>query len=265
MDKTVKMLAERNSGESSMRMQSTMKSVNDLALLLNESLEDMQQQMKQQAQGKAGKGKCKKPGKGQGSNPDSKGRPISDMRKLQEQLNRQLQELKDALEKGQKPGEKPGEKPGSKPGQKGQAGMGLPGSSEQFAKMAAQQEALRRQIEQMMEKLKKNGKNPGGDIQNLMEQTEKELVNKQISNETMRRQQEILSRLLESEKAEKEREQDEQRKSTESKNQKLSNPDLFLEYKRLKEKEMELLNTVPPSLTPFYREKVNNYFNQLDK
>jgi hypothetical protein len=81
----------------------------------------------------------------------------------------------------------------------------------------------------------------------------------------MRRQQQILSRLLESEKAEQEREQDEQRKSNEAKLQNLSNPAQFLEYKRLKEKEMELLNTVPPSLSPYYKEKVNNYFNSLNK
>jgi len=34
----------------------------------------------------------------------------------------------------------------------------MPGSSEQFAKMAAQQEALRRQMQSMMDKLKNKGK-----------------------------------------------------------------------------------------------------------
>ena len=120
-------------------------------------------------------------------------------------------------------------------------------------------------MQSMMEKLKSKGKNPGGDLANLMEETEKELVNKQLTNSTLKRQQEILSRLLESEKAEKEREQDEQRKSNEAKNENLSNPGQFLEYKRLKEKEMELLNTVPPTLTPYYKEKVNQYFNNLNK
>lgn len=270
MDKTVKSLAERNTGEGTMRMQSTMTSVNNLALLLNEALEQMQQQMKKQMESKSKKaGKCKKPGSGSGKNPSSQGQPASSMRKLQEQLNQQLQQMKDALEKGQKPGDKPGDKKGQKPGsglgQNGQSGLNMPGSSEQFAKMAAQQEALRRQMQSLMDKLKNKGKNPGGDIANMMEETEKELVNKQITNQTMKRQQEILSRLLESEKAEREREQDEQRKSNEAKNQNLSNPGEFLEYKRLKEKEMELLNTVPPSLTPYYKEKVNNYFNSLSK
>ncbi len=277
MEKTVKALAERNTGEGSMRMQSTMTSVNNLALLLNESLEQMQKQMKakKSQKPKKGKGKCKKPGKGEGQSPSDKP-SIQSMKKLQEKLNEQLKQLKEAMEKGQKPGNKPGDKPGQKPGEKpgGQGGMGkqgqnglnmMPGTSEQFAKMAAQQEALRRQMQQLMDKIKNKGSNPGGNLADLMEQTEKDLVNKQLTNETMKRQQDILSKLLESEKAEREREQDEQRKSNEAKNQNLSNPTQFLEYKRLKEKEMELLNTVPPSLTPYYKEKVNNYFNSVNK
>src|SRR4029077_5782749 len=136
---------------------------------------------------------------------------------------------------------------------------------EQLAKMAAQQEALRRQIQDMMSKMKNKGSNPGGDIADMMEQTEKDIVNKSLTNETMKRQQNILTRLLESEKAEREREQDEQRKSNEAKNVNLGNPEEFLEYKRLKEREMELLNTVPPNLTPYFKEKVNIYFNSLNK
>jgi hypothetical protein len=269
MDKTIRNLADRNTGESSMRMQSTMKSVNDLAVLLNESLEQMQKQMQQKKESKAKKsGKCKKPGQGSGQSPSNKGKPVANMRQMQEQLNRQLKELKEALEKGNKPGNKPGEKEGKKPGSIGQNGSGLPsmkGGSEQFARMAAQQEALRRQMEQLMQGMKNKGREPGGSqTAELMEQTERDLVNKRITNETMKRQEEILTRLLESEKAEREREQDEQRKSNEAKSEIRSNPEQFLEYKRLKEKEMELLITVPPSLTPFYREKVNHYFNQLN-
>jgi hypothetical protein len=269
MEKTVKHLAERNPDQSKMRMQMAMKSVNDLAALLHESLEQMQNQMKQQMQAKNG-GKCKKPGKKPGNSPGKTGNSVQSMRQMQERLNQQLKDLKEALEKGQKPGEKPGEKKGQKPGEgktgnEGKTGMQMPGNSEQFAKLAAQQKALRLQMEQMMDKLKNKGKNPGGEMSNLMEETEKDLVNKQLNSETMRRQQEILTRLLESEKAEKEREQDEQRKSNEGKVENLRNPERFLEYKRIKEKEMELLQTLPPSLTPYYKDKVNQYFNNLSK
>ncbi|HRH10619.1 MAG TPA: DUF4175 domain-containing protein [Bacteroidia bacterium] len=273
MDKTVRSLADRNTSEAGMRMQSTMTSVNNLALLLNEALDQMKEQMKSQPKpGMPGKGKCKKPGSGSGKSPSNKP-SIPNMRQLQQQLNEQLKQLKDAMDKGQKPGNKPGEKPGDKPGQKpGQGKMGqngmpngmMPGNSEQLAKMAAQQEAIRRQIADLMSKMKNKGGNPGGEMMDMMEQTEKDIVNRQISNETMKRQQDILTKLLESEKAEREREQDEQRKSNEAKNENLSNPAQFLEYKRMKEKELELLNTVPPGLTPFYKEKVNNYFNSVN-
>ncbi len=285
MGKAVSELAERMQANAQMRMQYSMTSINNLALLLNESLENMQKQAKEsKKEGKPGKGSCKKPGKGQ--KPSSKpgeGKPsMQSMKQMQQKLNEQLAELKKQLEQGQKPGgQKPGQKPGGqKPG--GQGGMGqqgqggekpgmLPGQqgqgmSEQLAKMAAQQEALRRQMQQMMDKIKKEGgSNPGGNLTDLMEQTERDIVNRQITQETMKRQQDIITKLLESEKAEREREQDEQRKSNEAKNQNLSNPTQFLEYKRLKEKELELLNTVSPSLTPYYKQKVNEYFNSVNK
>ncbi len=286
MGKAVGELAERMQSNAQMRMQYSMTSINNLALLLNESLEQMQKQAKESKESKPGNGKCKKPGKGQ--KPSSSSKPgskpsMANMKQMQQQLNKQLEELKKALEQGQKPGgQKPGNKPGEKPGgQKpgGQSGMGqqggqngmMPGMqgqgmSEQLAKMAAQQEALRRQMQQMMDKIKKEGgSNPGGNIAEMMEQTEKDIVNRQISQETMKRQQDIITKLLESEKAEREREQDEKRKSNEAKNEILSNPTQFLEYKRLKEKELELLNTVSPSLTPYYKQKVNEYFNSVNK
>jgi len=273
MKKTVSSLADRIPTEASMRMQSSMTSINNLALLLNEELEKMQaaQKEKNKMKGQAS-GKCKKPKKpGEGQVPKS-GQPS--MSQMQKQLNEQLKQLKEQLAKGQKPGEKPGQKPGEKPGQKPGMGMPgqqgqmpnmMPGTSEQLAKMAAQQEALRRQMMQMMEQMKNKGQNPGGNLADMMEQTEKDIVNKAITQETMKRQEDILTKLLESEKAEREREQDEKRKSNEAKSEILSNPSQFLEYKRMKEKELELLNTVPPSLTPFYKEKVNNYFNSVSK
>lgn len=281
MGKAVSELAERMQANAQMRMQYSMTSINNLALLLNESLEQMQQQAKEQ-QGKPGSGNCKKPGKGSKPSSSSGQKPsMQSMKQMQEQLNKQLEQLKKQLEQqgnkpnGQKPGDKPGQKPGGqKPGRQngmGQQGQGegmMPGQnmSEQLAKMAAQQEALRRQMQQMLDKIKKDGgSNPGGNITDLMEQTERDIVNKQITQETMKRQQDILTKLLESEKAEREREQDEQRKSNEAKNQNLSNPTQFLEYKRLRERELELLNTVSPSLTPYYKQKVNEYFNRVNQ
>jgi hypothetical protein len=118
----------------------------------------------------------------------------------------------------------------------------------------------------MGDQINKDGKGAGGmgKLADKMEETETDLVNKILSQETIKRQEEILTRLLESEKADKERELDEKRQSNEAKSENKRNQNQFLEYNRLKQKETELLKTVPPSLSPFYKEKVNLYFNNIE-
>jgi hypothetical protein len=179
---------------------------------------------------------------------------MATMRKMQQQLNQQMKELMDGMKS-------PG---GKKAGQGSQM-------SQELAKLAAQQAALRQMIQDAANQMMKDGKDgkngSSGQLQKLadqMDKTETDLVNKRLTEETMKRQQEILTRLLESEKAEKEREQDQKRKSEEAKNEYFSNPKQFFEYNTLKQKEAELLRTVPPALNPFYKSKVNEYFNQVN-
>jgi hypothetical protein len=234
--------------EAMSRQQFAMTSINNLALMLNEALNQMQADSKKKSD-KSGSGSCNKPG-GTGKKPSA-----ASLRQMQEQLNKQIQKLKEGMEKG---GNKPGNKQGS---------QGMGGISQELAKMAAQQEAIRKELSKMADQLNKDGKNGSGigKLAEKMEETETDLVNKLLTNETMKRQQEILTRLLESEKAEKEREMDEKRQSNEAKNENLSNPNEFLEYNRLKQKETELLKTVPPSLNSFYKTKVNQYFNNFEE
>ncbi|MCX6269755.1 MAG: hypothetical protein NTU44_00775 [Bacteroidetes bacterium] len=139
--------------------------------------------------------------------------------------------------------------------------------SEQLARMAAQQEAIRKQLQQLRDELAKEGKGNAGNMTKTiqdMEQTETDLVNKMITNQTLMRQKEILTRLLESEKAMREREKEERRESTEAKNQLYSNPKNFFEYNKIKSRETELLKTVPPTLKPFYKNKVSAYFYNFE-
>jgi hypothetical protein len=249
MGKAISSMSQRLTPEAASRQQQALTSVNNLALLLSESIEQMQQAMAQAS----GSGACKKPGKGKKPSAGS-------MRSLQEQLNKQMEQMKKGMEKGgQEKGPKPG---GSKPGQGGMGGM-----SKEMAKMAAQQEALRQMVREYENELKKQngGKGSGGDMDDLsrkMEQTETDIVNKQITRETMMRQQEILTKLLEAETAEREREQEERRESREAKDEDHSNPEIYLEYKRRKNNETELLRTVPANLNPFYRTKVDEYFKK---
>lgn len=247
---TVSIDGRNHQQEALNRQQLAMTSINNLALMLNEALQQMQAAAKKQ--GQPGSGSCKKPG-GTGNKPS-----MANMRQMQEQLNKQIQKLKENMEKN---GNKPGQKPGDKPGMMGQ------GMSQELAKLAAQQEAIRKEIQKMADQINKDGKGGGniGKLAEKMEETETDLVNKMLSQETIKRQQEILTRMLESEKAEKEREMDEQRQSNEAKNEIFSNPNAFLEYNLLKQKETELLKTVPPSLNPFFKVKVNQYFNTFGK
>jgi hypothetical protein len=246
MDKAISHLAERQTPQASSRQQYSMTAANNLALLLSEALKQMQQQ---QAQQKAGQGSCSKPG--------SSGKPkpsAAEMKKMQDQINQQIQKLKEQMGKEGKEGKEQGKKPG------GNSGM-----SESLAKLAAQQAALRQQLQKMANEMgnDKAGKQALDKIAQQMEQTETDLVNKRITPETLKRQQEIMTRLLEAENAEREREMDEKRESKDGKNLNFSNPADFFEYKRLKEKEAELLKTVPPSLNPFYKNKVTEYFNNI--
>ena len=243
LDKAIVQLADRNASDAIVNQQLVMTSANNLALILDESIQQMQNAMMQQ---KFGQGSCNKPG---GMSP----KPGQGMKALQMQLSKQLQEMKKQLEKGNQPG-KTGET-----GKKGEA-MG-------FGKMAAEQSDIKEKLRQLSQQLKNQGNGGLGgldDLQKEAEKLEKELFNKNITRESIIRQQEILTRLLEAEKSMQEREFDDKRESQKGKNTNKRNPNDFLEYKSNKESQEELLKIVPPSLNIFYKNKVNEYFNTLD-
>ena len=188
---------------------------------------------------------CNNPGQGKPS--------VKSLRQMQEQLNKQIDAMKKGMEQGKQTGNK------------NNNGKSM---SEQLARLAAQQSAIREQLRQMTNDLKNSrGQNAGNlsKIQEQMNQTETDLVNKRINLETIKRQQEILTKLLESEKADQQREMDEKRESHEQKTEILSNPKDFFKYNRLKENEVELIKTVPPDLNSFYKIKVNEYFYKFVK
>lgn len=256
MDKTLGFMQERQTAMAASRQQYVMTSINNLALLFDEAL----QQMQKQAQQKPGEGSCDKPG---GNGKPKPG--MGSIKKMQQQLQKQMEDMKKAMEQGKKPGgKKPGDKPGSKPGNKGQGGMmpGGKGQSESLAKMAAQQAKIRRELN----KLKgENGYKGLDGVSKMMEENETDIVNKRITQQTINRQQEILTRLLESDKAQREREQDEKRESKEGKDNEKGNPELFFEYNQEKAQEVELIKTTPPSLSIFYKKKVTQYFQNINQ
>jgi len=233
IDESLGSLRDRNKAQSIGKQQFAMTSMNNLALLLDDVLQNMQQMMAD-AMGnpKAGQKKGQK--------------NIPGVSELQQQLNRKIEELKRSGNPGRE-------------------------MAEELAKMAAQQEMIRQLLEEMQRKLNQlndeKGEDGGGnnisDVLRKMEQTELDLVNKQLTDQMIRRQREILTRLLESEKALRERELDDEREGERANDYDKIFPTAMDEYLKAKEIEIELLKTIPPKLNPYYKKEVNDYFRRL--
>lgn len=237
--------------------QLAMTSYNNLALMLNESLQQMQKQMQAQSESS---GSCSSPGSGK-----PKPGAGESMGNMKEQIKKQLEQMK----KGSNPGGKDpgnsegGDVPSNKPGSQGSFGLG----NKEVAKMAAEQSAIRQKLEELKKELNKEGKGEGNQLDPLLkelEQQEKDLVNKRFSPEMIRRQQDILTRLLESEKALRERGLEEKRESKDGKNQINSNLIRFDEYNKEKLKQVELLRTIDPVYNKYYKDKASQFFNGVN-
>jgi hypothetical protein len=240
MDESLNQIRQRNVGRATNSQQLAMTSMNNLALMLNDALQQMQQeqregQQSQQSGGKPG-GKKKKKGSAAGE---------GQMGKMQQQLNQQIQQLQ----------------------QSGKTGRAL---SEDLAKLAAQQQMLREALKEL-DKLQQgskegkgqNGAGGTGELKKLMEQTETDLVNKRLTEQTILRQRQIMTRLLEVEKSARERDQDDKREAQTAQNRPPVFPPAFEKYKQQKNRQTELLRTVPPALTPYYQREVSEYFQKM--
>lgn len=230
-------------GTAANKQQKSMMSMNNLALMLAESLDQMEMQMDGMS------GSCSKPGKSK----KSKGKPqdMKNMKDLQEQLGRQLKEMQQKMQQMQKDGQP------------------MPQMSEELARMAAQQEMIREGMQQMLDEMKKNGQLGDDGINQIMkdmEKLEEDLVNKRVTNQTMKRHKDIMSRMLKAEKAQEEREKEEKRKSNEYKGEQKGHDVDELRYEESVKRQQDFLRTNPIEYQQFYREKINEYFlNNNDK
>lgn len=238
IEKAIESLGERRTADAGQNQQFAMTSMNNLALMLNEALEQLQQAQQNAKPG--GKGKKKQ--------------SLSQLSKMQEQLNKNMQKAREEMQKQGQP-------------LNGQQGKSRQEMSSQLAKMAREQQMIRQAMQEINRLENKDGRNGLGNLEKLMkemEQTETDLVNKRIQQETLNRQQEILSKLLEAESADREREQDQQRESQEGIKPPPVNALIMQEFKKIKQKEIDLLKTVPASLNSFYKIKVGDYFKYLN-
>lgn len=237
LKKSLEQLEDRNKTISSDHQQRTMTYLNDLALMLSEVMSQMQQQM---ANKMPGDQMCNKPG-GKGAGKSSR-MPIDKITQGQQDLNGEMQKMSEKMKNGDK----------------------TPMSKE-FAQMAAKQAALRKALNDLSQEKKEQGKGvPELDnISDEMNKIEIDLVNKRLNNETLKRQQDITTRLLEAEKSDRQRDQDEKRIAETAKEQKRSMPPALEQYIRQREAEIEQYKSVSPDLKPYYKFLVEEYYQSL--
>jgi len=232
MDESVKYIRERRLNVATAKEQFAMTSMNNLALMLSDVFKQMQQQMSQMSASGSGKGKKK----GKNQNPG--------MGEMQKQLNERMRQLSQ------------------------QSGKGSRGMSEELSRLATEQAMIRKMLKEFQDAQKgtETGKKLNGELQELMnkmDETETDLVNKRVSQNTIKRQQDVLTRLLESEKAMKEQEEDMQRKAETAKTVFRKPPPQYEQLVKDKQKQVELLRSVPPDFSPFYKKEVDSYLKKL--
>ena len=236
-------ILELRFGNATHKQQNAMMSMNNLALMLAESLNEMDSQMDGQSSSS-----CSKPGKSKGN--QGKPKTMKNMQDLQNQLGEQLKKMQQQMQQQQKDGT---------PNQQ---------MSEELARMAAQQELIREGMQQMLEEMKKNGVLGDDGINQIikdMEKLEEDIVNKRITNQTIRRNKDIMSRMLKAENAQQEREKEEKRKSDEYKGPEKGHNIDELRYEESIKKQQDFLRTNPIEYQPFYKQKINEYFMNKDR
>jgi hypothetical protein len=186
-----------------------------------------------------------------------------------------MKQLMDKMGKKGKEGEgKEGEgkgKDGKKPGQSGNGGGNggqgeqSTGESEQMARIAAQQSALRKQLNDINNELRKDGKsNPNlTKIQQEMDRNETDIVNKRLTNDILNRQSEIMSRLLEAKEAMRQQEQGEQRESNSAKEINKEIPQQLKDILKSKQSVIDYYKTIPGELKPQYKKMVEDYYQLI--
>lgn len=241
MGKTLKSLEDRNVGNAKMQQQYIMTSANNLDLLLSEVLQAMQNQ---QAQQMPGNKSCSKPGQGKPS--------LQQARSQQEGLKSQLEQMIKQMKDGQ-----------GKDGQK----FDKNAMNKRLTQMLAQQEMFN----QMMNNIK-NGSSLTpemtkklNEISQLNEQNQRDLINKNITPQLVKRQDQILTRLLEAENSDYQREVDKKRESKEIKDDNFRNLLRNFKYNRENSLFEELLNTSNLELQKYYLNKYKEYLIKLNE
>lgn len=210
--------------------QSAMMHLNELALLLSDLMSALNNSSAQA---------------GGGQSMEQMMQQLQQMANDQQQLNGQIQQLLNDM-----------------------AGQRLTTDMEQrMRELAGQQEAIRKQLHELSRNPELRGK-ALGDLKRIaeqMEETIRELEGRRGSRRTIERQQQILTRLLESTRSLQERERDKKRESQTAEEYEFDQPDELPKTDQLDRLRRELIRALDAGYSPDYEELIKRYFDLLQE
>ncbi len=233
MDQSFKRMRAKQLPGTQVAQTSAMTSMNDLANMLVNSLDNMQMNMQMSSSGS-----------GQQSMP----MPMQGMQQLGQQqmkLNSQMQQM---MDEGQQGGMNP----------------------DKLKQMGEQQAQIRKKLQQMYDQIMKDQEGGGGmgslgKVLEAMEQTEEELKLQQLTEATMKRQRRMLDRFLDFTKAMREREFEKRRAGESAKDQE-GKPGGDWQPEELKERiSQDLLELRRYPYTPSYQQLINRYLKTIQR
>lgn len=289
IEKAIRGLEARNYNEFLSRQQYAMTASNNLALLLNELLANLMQQQSGAGSGggsgsgggKGNDGESEGKGKGKGKGSGSGSGMMKDIITGQQEMGKGMQGLNkggNQSGQGQQPGGQQGQgsqgggNAGNAGGSSGSSGQGdqskSEGEAERIARLAQQQALLRKQLQELNNLLNSNG--IGGavskeirDIQAAMDKMETDLVYRRNADELMKRNKEILTRMLEAEKAIQEQEEDDKRSAQAGKDLPRPMPAELSEHLKKQQQLLEQYRKTMPALKPFYQKMADEYLRKV--
>jgi len=158
-------------------------------------------------------------------------------------------------------------------GQGGQGGQGLsPQQQSEYQRLSNQQGAVRQNLEELAKEAKNSGDYSKllGDLDKVaqeMKEVQSDLSQGNVNPETIRKQEHILSRLLDSQRSTRERDYEKRRKAEAGKTASHASPgdlDLTTQDGKNKMRE-ELLRSLEGKYSKDYEDLIRKYFESLEK
>jgi hypothetical protein len=231
LDEASKRMEENDFLQSSINQRMVITSANNLALFLSDLIQKMENQTNSGNENESN----------EDCNNGKTGKKLGSIKKSAGSLKEQLQDIIEKLKNGQ--------------------GKNL---SKDMSESLMQHELMQKMLRDLINSdgLGKEGRNSLQQVDQLLDQNRKEIMNKMFSKTLLDRNNEILSKLLEAEKSETERDLENKRESNTADEQFYSNPAKLFKNNYINKTSLENLQRNSLKLSNYYLEKQRNYLEK---